>query len=220
MLMRSSVSRRDLTVRDLLAIANVHCSAFPDRVLTKLGIEAVRRFYEWLLVGPHDVIPVGAFLGDTLVGFCFGGVFRGAWGGFLAMHRLFLVCRVLTRPWLVLNPIFRAEMRISIRVLFRNSPQKRRITTLGQDSSKGLASKPFSILSIAVLPQYQNMGIGKMLMNHSELVARQRGFRKMRLTVHPEDQAAIGFYQSLGWEKVQQGGNRQGSMEKSLESGH
>lgn len=75
---------KSLTTSDLPHIVRVHRAAFPDSALTKLGSEAVRRYYLWLLIGPHDAVNVGAFdLENVLVGFCFGGKFRGALSGFL-----------------------------------------------------------------------------------------------------------------------------------------
>jgi len=38
-----------------------------------LGTEAVRRYYEWQLVGPHEVTAISAYINTELVGFCFGG---------------------------------------------------------------------------------------------------------------------------------------------------
>ncbi len=81
MLMNPPVSDllvRNLEVKDLPAVATVHKAAFPKSALTMLGTEAVRRYYEWQLLGPHESISLGAFLGPEVVGFCVGGIFRGA----------------------------------------------------------------------------------------------------------------------------------------------
>jgi hypothetical protein len=47
---------RDLTPTDLDAVAKLHLDAFTDRALTKLGQEAVRRYYEWQMAGPHATL--------------------------------------------------------------------------------------------------------------------------------------------------------------------
>ncbi len=74
---------RNLEAADLPALVEIHKAAFPDSALTRLGREAIRRYYEWQLIGPHDVVALGARQGPDLVGFCFGGTFRGATVGWV-----------------------------------------------------------------------------------------------------------------------------------------
>src|SRR3954470_12084088 len=85
--LRITPSRRE----DLDAVAALHALAFPDAAMTAFGPEAVRRYYLWLLEGPHDAGLMLAWRGDRLVGFCAAGWFRGAMRGFLRANRLYLV---------------------------------------------------------------------------------------------------------------------------------
>ena len=55
---------RSLELKDLQSIAILHQKAFQDSALTKLGLEPVRRYYEWQLTGPHDCYAIGAFSAD------------------------------------------------------------------------------------------------------------------------------------------------------------
>ena len=87
---------RKLEAGDLNAVARVHCSAFPKSAITAFGHEAVRRYYSWQLLGPHDAVAVGAVSGQELVGFCFAGLFNGSTSGFLRKHRAFLLGRDIT----------------------------------------------------------------------------------------------------------------------------
>lgn len=52
---------------------------------------------------------------------------------------------------------------------------------------------------MAVLSGFQGKGIGRVLMQFAENVARDRGFKK--LTMHARE-SAIGFYEKLGYRKV------------------
>jgi GNAT superfamily N-acetyltransferase len=52
---------------------------------------------------------------------------------------------------------------------------------------------------MAVTTGLQGKGIGRVLMNFAENIARDRGFKK--LTMHARKNA-IGFYEKLGYEKV------------------
>lgn len=200
---------------DAQAVAAVHMEAFPDSALTKLGIEAVRRYYEWQFVGPHDMVPLGAYSGDQLLGFCFGGIFRGALSGFLKKNRSYLALSVLKKPWLVANPIFRDHLLAGVRNLKPAANKSQPAETPAAPAEP----RPFGILSIAVSPRCQGGGVGKIIMRESEAVARQRGFQKMRLTVSTDNQQAVSFYERVGWKKVLREGETtwQGRMEKGLE---
>jgi len=203
---------RNLEVKDLPGVSAIHMSAFPSSALTQLGIEAVRRNYEWLLLGPHEVVAFGAFTQGKTVGFCFGGRFHRAMSGFMRTNLLFLTWRVFTHPWLVANPIFRERLTEGMRILKRFAKPKSYV----QYAPASFESS-FGILAIAVHPQYQGLNVGKLLMKESEANARRRGFRKMSLTVHPDNHQAITFYERLDWKKFSKNGMWEGMMRKSLD---
>src|SRR5688572_23507902 len=113
----TEVTLRRLGSADLPRVAIVHHLAFPDSALAKLGSEAICRYYEWQLHGPHEVVASGAFMNGECVGFCFSGVFRGATSGFLKRNRTYLVKRVVTHPWLLTNELVRSRLLTSIRIL-------------------------------------------------------------------------------------------------------
>jgi ribosomal protein S18 acetylase RimI-like enzyme len=205
---------RNLLLSDLANIAKVHCRAFPDSALTKLGLEPVRRYYEWQLTGPHDAVNIGIFDNTTLIGFCFSGVFRGAMGGFLEKNRSFLIRQVATHPWLLLNPLFRERVAFAFKRVFqrkKTSTQQPRIETTSQKPAPS-----FGILSIAVSPEHQGSGAARLMMEYVEQVAIERGFTSMGLTVHPSNTRAVRFYEKIGWQKDQVSGLWSGRMSKNL----
>jgi ribosomal protein S18 acetylase RimI-like enzyme len=206
---------RTLTERDLQEVAGIHVAAFPDSVLTKLGRESTRRYYEWQLIGPHDAVALGVFCDNNLAGFCFGGVFRGAMSGFLHRNKVFLLVRVITHPWLAMNPVFLDRLNLSMSIL---KPRRSAEIRKQAPSLKGETIRPFGILSIAVHPRRQGLGVGKMLMVKCEAIAGLRGFHQMGLTVHPANHEAVRFYERLGWERVITVSTWTGSMRKHLES--
>ncbi len=200
---------RRLEVDDLDAVVRIHMAAFPKSALTLLGAGAVRRYYTWQLLGPHDVTASGAFIGSNLVGYSFSGVFQGATSGFLKKNRWYLMIRVLSHPWLISNPLIRERLRLGARIL----------------GSKKRAGKPavdkrrsFGILSIAVDPSVQGSGVGQMLMRNAETTARTLGFNQMHLTVNPENDQAVRFYEKLNWKKSPTVDGWTGSMRKALGS--
>lgn len=196
----SSILIRNVSESDLLEITSIHMSAFPESALTKLGKEAVRRYYHWQLHGPHDCYAIAAYDVDQMLGFCFGGVFRGALVGFLQKNKQFLFWRVLLRPWLLFNEIFRDRLKTAFRSL-RIFPRKKKVIKTSIPSNP---VKSFSILSIAVDPSIQTKGVGKMLMQTAELEAIHRGYDHMHLTVHPSNTNAVQFYLRVGWIKKEE----------------
>lgn len=201
----------DLGCEHLSQVSRLHHAAFPKSALTHLGQEAVRRYYEWQLTGPHDCLAIGAFDEQRrLLGFCFGGVFRGALSGFVQKNRRFLAFQVLRRPWLIFtNSIFRDRLRVGLRVA------KKRSTQPAVSSDRGV-NRPFGILSIAVDPVAQGKGVGQLLMQYSENYARQNGFKSMQLTVAVDNIQAIRFYEKSGWVKKSDSATWTGAMVKAL----
>lgn len=201
-----------LTPGDLGRVAEIHFAAFPRSAMSALGIPALRRYYEWQLTGPHDAAALGVREGGELAAFCFGGVFRGAVAGFLRKNRGFLVLRVLSRPWLVANPLFRERLWLGVTLPLRLRAEKAAPPPPPRAPS-------FGILSIAVDPRFEGRGLGRVLMEEMESIARQRGFPAMNLTVDPENGRAVGFYERLGWRRDGAPAGWKGKMVKPLVSG-
>lgn len=195
---RVSVEIRRLSLEDVFAMSAVHLAAFPASALSRLGEEAVRRYYQWQFAGPHETHVSGAFHDGRLVGFCVGGVFRRAMGGFLNTNSGFLFRRVLTHPWLLMNPLFRDKVNIAWQI-FRRSVRMSTRTEAAGSVERGV--RPFAILAICVDPSLHRGGVGRTLMSVVEDEARTLGFREMALTVRTDNRKAIGFYHSLGWER-------------------
>lgn len=194
----------------LLQVAALHQKAFADSALTKLGLEPVRRYYEWLILGPHECYPIGMFDQDnTLLGFCFSGIFRGSLSGFLQKNRKFLILWVLTHPWLITNQLVLDRIRLAWNI-FRKKPMIKPLIHKEQYRS-------FGVLSIAVDPDKRGIGIAKALMDLVEQEAKEKGYLQLNLTVHASNTGAIVFYERVGWIKLlDDSGNWTGSMIKPL----
>lgn len=201
---------RELRREDLPGVAAIHLAAFVDSSLTSLGREAVRRYYEWLLNGPHQSRALGAFERHRLVGFSFGGVFNGALTGFLRRNRAYLAVRVATHPWLALSPLFRDRITQAIRLLARRAPAT-------SAAAAPLTTPAYGILAIAVEPSHHGTGVGQALMKRNEELARASGFRRMELSVAMSNVQAIRFYERGGWTRsLTDGVWTRGVMSKEL----
>jgi ribosomal protein S18 acetylase RimI-like enzyme len=204
-----------LEAADLPRVSQIHLAAFPDSALTMLGAEAVRRYYEWLLTGPHECLALRASVRADILGFCIAGVFRGAMSGFLRRNRAFLFGRVLRRPWLSMNPLFRERAAVGVRIL-RRFGQQPPGTPSAAAHSEAKSDSPFGILAVAVHPDSHGQGIGRALMFEAERTARRRQFNEMQLTVQMSNHQAISFYEGLSWKKILDQGAWHGEMRKAL----
>ncbi|WP_421121266.1 GNAT family N-acetyltransferase [Aquihabitans daechungensis] len=187
----------DLSADDLSEVATLHVEAFPDSELTRLGHEAVRRNYLWQFEGPHDLVALGVRSDGRLVGFLFGGVFRGSTIGFVKREHWFLLGRVLRNPSMIVNAKSLSRIGLAVRLLSRRT---------GPPQSENPAAVPprsFGVLSVAVDPSTQGSGVGQVLMAEAEARARAAGFARMHLTVHPENHRAVRFYEEGGWSRAE-----------------
>lgn len=196
--------------KDLMDVTDIHLKAFPERALAGLGREAVCRYYQWQVEGPHDAVALGCFRQNKMVGYCFAGIFRGSLSGFLHKNKWFLARRVLIHPWLITSPLFRERIMTAWRILFHRSNKVAPQIMLPQ--------KSFGILAIAIDPQIQRAGLGGKLMAEMERIAKHHGFTYMHLTVDSQNSSAIAFYNKLGWhEHHATDGVWYGTMTKCLE---
>jgi len=210
--MNNKISIKSLEPDDLEGVAKVHLRAFPSSLLSTLGKAAVLRYYEWCLLGPHDVVTLGLFHDKNLKGYCFGELFSEAMKGYLNNNRFFLIKCLLLNPVVFLKPVFRKKIIKGINILFHNIKLNNKI----QFSFKQSISS-FGILVIAIDPDKQLSGYGKMLMEHIEAIALKKGYNNMHLIVDISNITGIVFYETLGWKKIfKDNGIFSGLMIKSL----
>jgi ribosomal protein S18 acetylase RimI-like enzyme len=200
-----NVILRALGPSDLPAVAAIHCAAFPSSWLTKLGNAAVVRYYAWQMEGPHEAYVFGATIDGKLSGFCFGGIFPTAIAGYVRQNWALLAWRLLIHPSLLRSPLLAERLQRAFRALFQSTAKARPAT--------GERRKPpFDILSIAVDPGVQRMGLGQLLMEHARALAGENGFHVMTLMVNTENQQAVRFYEKIGWERALMNGEWRGNM--------
>ena len=190
---RASLLVRDVREADLDAVAELHVQAFPTSVLGALGVDAVRRNYQWQLDGPHDLTAIVAESQGRIVGFLFGGVFRGSTIGFVKREKWFLARRVMTRPRILLGRIGWKRTALALRLLLRRPARPE------PERPDAVPRRSFGVLSIAVDPGCQGLGVGRALMAVARERATERGFEAMHLSVHPSNQRGVSFYRGLGW---------------------
>ncbi len=183
---------RPIIKNDLREITALHIRSFPESLMTRLGWEVVQKYYEWLMLGPHESFSAAAVCEGHLAGYLFGGRYTKATAGFIRKNKYYLLLRMLCSPGILGCPDFRMKISKGFRALLGRSPQ-----VAGYKFQKS-----FGILAIASDPKLRGRGIGTRLMIAAAETARLRGFERMHLSVHPGNEGALIFYEKLGWQKV------------------
>jgi len=205
---------RTLTQSDLPKIAEVHIAAFPHAAITKLGHEAVRRYYDWQFTGPHDLVAIGTFEGDRLIGILFAGVFRGALTGFVRKNALFLTTRLLVRPWLIVHEDIRTDLLLGIRLVMPKAAKKTSVAALQAPKTNAIV-RYFGSLSLAVHPDYRGLA-AIMMVREIERIALERHFGGVNLVTHPDNITTTKLYTMMGYDKVIDKGEWRGGLRKTF----
>ena len=201
---------KKLALDDLPTVANIHKISFPNSLLTHLGRETIIRYYKWQFDSGANVYPIGLFFGGKLIGYCFGGSFRAALGGFLGQNKIFHAFQILRNPKIFLKKRFIQSIFESLKLTIKFS-SKKNIELIDYNQKKY-----FGILAIAIDPDYSNNGYGKHLISDSENFARKNKYSFMRLTADINSINTIKFYESIGMQRVIENGSWQGKMYKKL----
>lgn len=197
---------------DLAEVAQIHTHAFPESLITKLGTECIIQYYKWQFESPDKVYAIGAFLDTKMLGFCFGGVFSVALGGFLIRNKSLIIKRLIICPWILFHPAFVRRILRGFSLVIKFSFFKGNISkepAVTNDSH-------FGILAIASDPTARGLGVGNLLMSNSEQYAKENNLKKMFLSVNPKNVNAIQFYEHIGWVRVGDKGNWAGKMQKVI----
>lgn len=71
------------------------------------------------------------------------------------------------------------------------------------------------ITHIEVHPECKHKGYGRKIMDATIVEAKSKGFEKIQLEVHKDNEVAIAFYGSFGFKNIEDRGNKY-LMEKSI----
>lgn len=214
-----TISLRPLAQSDLPASAGIHHLAFADTAVSQLGRATAERYHAALLARA-DIIALGATCAKgQLAGFCFGGTAHAVEGAFLRGNLGFLAGEILRHPDLLRRPIIREQITGGLQLL-RNSnrPSGRGETEpdATNPTSEPEPPRSFTIIYLAVHPDWQGQGVARELLAESEKIARRHGFEQMDLSVYWSNHRAIAFYERAGWQRRIQNGVWKGFMFKPL----
>lgn len=178
------IAIRKATRNDIEAIVRVHEAAFPDFFLTKLGTSFLRLYYNSVM-NHKDGVLLACKMDGILIGLCAGTVLSAGFNSKLIKANIIKFgiesMKILfTKPKALIH-------------LIKNMSK--------EDSSAGDDGNYAELLSIAVDPKVQRSGAGKAMLLELEKLIKEKGGERLSLTTDYEDnEKAIGFYKSLGYE--------------------
>ena len=175
---------RKATKDDGNVVVNIHEKAFPDFFLTSLGTDFLKLFYTSVMNHKDGVLLV-CENEERVIGFCAGTMLSLGFNSKLIKANL----------W--------AYMMASLKILFTRPMSLIHLmkNMSKEESSQGDDGQYAELLSIGVDPIVQRCGGGTAMLKAFEDEVKVRGGKKLSLTTDFNDnEKAIGFYKSLGYE--------------------
>jgi len=177
---------RKMQLSDVSEIVHVHISSFRGFFLTFLGPQFLSLLYDYIISSTHGIGYVSLNDEDQIVGFICGSTRPSG------LYKSFLKEQWRRIVFAILLPVTRHPkviLRLAWRIL--NPPQA--------STEVGTAL----LLSIAILPEYQNKGIGKNLVQNFLDEMQQRNMRRVNLTTDKDSNDTVNsFYRHLGFQLV------------------
>lgn len=179
------INIKPATIADIDAIVKIHQLAFPDFFLTSLGTGFLKLYYKSVLAHTRGILLVSENEGG-IIGFCAGTMLSAGFNSSLIKANL------LSYTIEGLKVLFKRP--VALWHLYKNMSK--------EDSGIGDKGEYAELLSIGVNPNIQRTGAGRGMLNTLEEVVKKRGGVKLSLTTdYYENEKAIGFYHSLGYEE-------------------
>ena len=172
------------TSNDIETIVKVHESAFPEFFLTQLGTAFLKLYYKSVMNHRDGILLVCRKEGET-IGLCAGTVMSAGFNTRL------IKANFLKFGWESIKILFTRPKGLIH--LMKNMSK--------EDSSVGDDGNYAELLSIAVDPKVQRSGAGKAMLLELEKVIKEKRGKRLSLTTDYEDNdKAVSFYKSLGYE--------------------
>ena len=197
-----SGSVRSMRSDDVAGAASLHRRVFPDYFLTHLGQRFVEQFYAEFAHGGNSYGFV-AVSGGELVGAVVGTVDSGGfYDGFYRRHfpslALTLAGRILVDPYIRRNLASRmGHIRHALRSIVA---RRQEVSPADKPADPGRV--PARLLSIGVHPDWRGLGLAEQLVDRYCEALWGDGLEQVGLSVRPDNQRAIAFYEKTGWQRA------------------
>jgi ribosomal protein S18 acetylase RimI-like enzyme len=186
---------------DIEEISICHRKAFPNSFSSKLPLFFTRKMFQFYLESPRGLL-FHVKLNDRIIGYC--GVLKtkefGIEGSSTTMSQyLFgtIVKALLCKPWVAFHKDnFNRLPLIKKNLLLKLGINKKPIDKFLADD----LFEPFwGLVVIGVNPTLQGKGIGSLILQEFESLAKKDGIQKIILSVKTENLKAINSYKRNNW---------------------
>jgi GNAT superfamily N-acetyltransferase len=188
-------------VKDLRKLAECHRKAFPQSLSSKLQLNFTEKMLSWYLNDPRGVL-FHIEMNNEILGYC-GAIktkLPGLEGSTTSMvqYSFYSMLKALAiKPWL----LFHEENLKRIPLIKKNILLK---LGLKQKNKLSVQSNedfiPFwGLVVIGVDPAFQGKGIGSILLQEFEKLAKEDGVKRIFLSVKKENSKAIKSYERNNW---------------------
>lgn len=174
---------RKIENKDVKEVILIHNMAFKNFFLTGLGKFFLSIYYRSVLNNEQGIL-LGCYEGEDLLGFCAGTILSQGFNKRLIKSNFYAfiivgIYLIFTKPSTLIR-------------LFRNFSK-----TNSKIVDNGLYAE---LLSIGVNPDYQNNGVGKILLKGLESTVLKMNEKKISLTTDCyNNEKAISFYKACGY---------------------
>ena len=210
----------DSSKRDLTDLARCHRSAFPGSLSSKLGTRYCMKMLTWYIDDERgDMFHIEGNV--KVIGYC-GGIRHNAPGRHGSATSVTqytfnaLVFSFLMRPWLIFHPEIRNRLPFILKNIGLKLKPTRPVKPVPAHESNPDFMPSMGLVVIGVDPEYQGKGYGSILLMEFERRAREKGFRRINLSVRKDNEQAIAAYLKNGW-SAGSAGEEELSMFKNLE---
>lgn len=187
---------------DLTKLAECHKKAFPKSLSSQMGELFIKKMLSWYIVSERGIL-FHVIENNEIIGYCGGIIIKKAGlpgaATSITQHcfKTFIFSFIL-RPWL----IFHSENIKRFSFIKRNLMYKLGLKKLILNNTQEPIipfSSSWGLVVIGVNPKYQGKGVGSILLQEFEKLAKTDGVQKISLTVKNINLQAIKAYSKNGW---------------------
>jgi GNAT superfamily N-acetyltransferase len=188
---------------DLGRLACCHKKAFPGSLSSHLGKRFIKKMLSWYIINDRGIL-FHVEDNNKVIGYCGGIIIKrpglpGAATSITQHSFKTFISAFLVRPWLIFHP----ENLKRISFIRRNLMYKLGLNKIVNNKTVNKNPIKFKtswgLVVIGVDPTYQGKGVGSLLLQEFEQLAKSDGVKKITLSVKPENLKAIKSYTKNGW---------------------
>jgi GNAT superfamily N-acetyltransferase len=191
------------TINDLRGLAKCHKASFPNALSTKLGNRFIMKMLSWYILDERGIL-FHIKHEDQYLGYCGGILIQqpglpGAASSITQHSFNSFISSFILKPWLIIHP----ENLKRIAFIKKNL-----LSHLGIEKKSNPAIKRFEtfeptmgLVVIGVPAFQQHKGYGSRMLEEFERIAKEKGFKKISLSVKPTNMKAIKAYKKNQWQE-------------------